>query len=197
MTQIDPGDGNVDELEAPHPGSMHTTPLSSQVKIRRRWSRRGEKKWSRKGVLVWPIKVKKLKEWYSQKGVSLKSEDFYDVCKRKFKAILHPYGLGPDCGSYMTLSIDCSDDIKSAQKVPSTDIIVSIIDPQSSQPPLQPISRKLERYGVRVIPQFISHAQVDAFLSDVIVVTIALTQTGKFEVPSDDSDINETAESIV
>ena len=191
--------GIIDEMAAPHPGHMHPpTPSSSQVKIRRRWSRRDEKKLSRKGVLVWQIKVKKLKEWYSQKGVSLDSEDFFDIFKRKFKATLHPFGLEPDCGSYMTLCINCLDEIKSTQKIHSTDIVVSVIDPQSSQPPLQPICRQLERRGIRVIQQFISHAQVDSFLSDVIVVTIALS--GKASEPngSDDSDrISLSTESIV
>ena len=184
-------------MTSPFPGHMHPTPTS---RIKRRWSRRDEKKLSRKGVLVWQIKVKKLKENYSQKGVSLDSEDFYDASKRKFKATLHPFGLGTDCGSYMTLCIKCLDDIKSTQKVPSTDIVVSVLDPQSPQTPFQPISRQLERRGIRVIQQFISHAQVDAFLSDVIVVTIALT--GKLSDPealpaSDDSDINETVHSVV
>ena len=172
---------------------MHATPTSSQVRIRRKWSRRDGKKLSRKGVLVWQIKVKKLKEWYSQKDISLDSEDFYDVCKRKFKATLHPFGLGDDRGSYMTLCINCLDEIKQTQKVPSTDIVVSVMDPQSSETPIQPISRQLERRGIRIIQRFVSHSQVDNFLSDVIVVTIAL----KSEVPSDDSDVNEGTESVV
>ena len=177
---------------------MHPTPPSNRVKIKRRWSRRDEKKLSRKGVLVWQIKVKNLKEWYSQKTVSLSSEDFYDVSKRKFKATLHPFGLGPDEGSHMTLCIDCLDEMKSSQKIQNTDIVVSVIDPQSSQMPVPPICRQLERRGIRVIQQFISHAQVDNFLSDVIVVTIALTvKRLDQEVVSEDSDVSRSNESIV
>lgn len=175
---------------------MHPTPSPSYGRTKTRWSRREEKKLSRKGVLVWPIQVRKLKEWYSQKGLFLESEDFYGVCKRKFKATLHPFGLGPDSGSYITLNIHCMDDIKPTQKVPSTDIVVSIIDPQSPETHFQPICRQLERRGIRVIQQFISHSEVDRFLSDVIVVTIALT--GKLADPdTDDSDINDTVESTV
>lgn len=119
--------------------------------------------------------------------------------KRKFKATLHPFGLGPDSGSYMTLCINSLDEIKPTQKIQNVDIVVSVLDPQCSQPPLQPICRQLERRGIRVIQQFISHEQVDSFLSDVIVVTIALS--GRLpdrdpEAASDDSDIHASAESI-
>ena len=198
LTQEDP-DIQESEITAPFPGHMHPTPPSNQVKIKRRWSRRDERKLSRKGVLVWQIKVKKLKEWYSQKAVSLSSEDFYDISKRKFKATLHPFGLGPDEGSYMTLCIDCLDEMKPNQKIQRTDIIVSVLDPQSMEMPLPPICRQLERRGIRVIQQFISHTQVDKFLSDVIVVTIALTvKQSEQEVASDqESDINGSKESIV
>ena len=190
LSQEDPENGGGG-ITAPFPGHMHPTPSSSHSRTKTRWSRREEKKLSRKGVLVWPIQVKKLKERYSQKGLSLESEDFYDVCKRKFKATLHPFGLGPDSGSYITLSIQCMDDIKPTQRVPSTDIVVSVIDPQSPETHFQPICRQLERRGIRVIQQFISHDQLDRFLSDVIVVTIALT--GKLADPdTDDSDINES-----
>ena len=198
LTQEDP-DLREREIAAPFPGHMHPTPSSAQVKIKRRWSRRDEKKLSRKGVLVWQIKVKKLKEWYSQKTVSLSSEDFYDISKRKFKATLHPFGLGPDEGAHMTLCIDCLDEMKSSQKIQTTDIVVRVVDPQSTEMPLPPICRQLERRGIRVIQQFISHAQVDKFLSDVIVVTIALTvNRSDQEATSDqDSDINDSKESIV
>ena len=65
--------------------------------------------------------------------------------------------------------------------------------------PLPPICRQLERRGIRVIQQFISHAQVDKFLSDVIVVTIALTvKRSEQEAASDqDSDLSDSKESII
>ena len=70
---------------------------------------------------------------------------------------------------------------------------------QEAEMPLPPICRQLERRGIRVIQQFISHAQVDKVLSDVIVVTIALTvKRSDQEATSDqDSDINDSIESII
>ena len=198
MTQEDP-DLQEGAIVAPFPGHMHPTPPSGQVKIKRRWSRRDEKKLSRKGVLVWQIKVKKLKEWYSQKSVSLSSEDFYDISKRKFKATLHPFGLGSDQGSYMTLCINCLDEMKPGQKIQTTDIVVKVVDPQSTEMPLPPICRQLERRGIRVFQEFISHAQVDKFLSDVVVITIALTvkRLDQEGTSDQDSDINGSKESLV
>ena len=157
---------------------------SNPVKTKTRWNRKD----SRKGVLVWQMKVKKLKEWCTHEDFSLKSEDFYDAYRRKFKATLYPHGLGNDKGSYMTLSINCLDEVKrSARTIQHIEIIVSVIDPESCQPPVLPIRRQLERRGIRIIPQFISHEQVRGFLCDMIIVTIALT--GKLHDLEENDDV--------
>ena len=74
-----------------------------------------------------------------------------------------------------------------------------VVDPQSTEMPLPPICRQLERRGIRVFQEFISHAQVDKFLSDVVVITIALTvKRSEQEAMSDqDSNINGSKDSIV
>ena len=111
---------------------------------------------------------------YAEKGHQIESDDFYDNRKRRFKATLHPYGLGKDEGSHMTLCIDCLEDIKT-NSFPNIEITVTVLDPESAEVTIQPIRLSLERRGIRFIPKFISHEQVDLFRSEVIIVTIAIT----------------------
>ena len=155
-------------VAAPSSQDMHT-----QV-YRTRSLKREEKKLCRRGLLVWPLKVKKLRSLYAEKQAQLESDDFFDDRKRRFKASLHPFGLGKDEGSHMTLCINCMDDIKT-KDFPNTEIIVSVLDPESAVLTTQPIKLLLERRGIRFITRFISHEQVDRFRSNCIIITIAIT----------------------
>ena len=151
----------------------------------RKLSRQRSKKLCRKGLLVWQLKVKRLRDYTKQREFKLESEDFFDNLKRRFRASLFPHGLGEDTGKYMTLWINCLDEPKT-HSISNTVIVVSILDPQSSTHTIQPITRTMERRGIRVVQQFISHKQVSEFQSTIVLLSIAAV--GKQEESDDTGD---------
>ncbi len=147
---------------------------------------------NKRGILMWHVKVKKLRQCITQREAKIESDDFYDCTKRSMRAILCPYGLGDDGGSHMTLLIHCLDEPKSGA-VSNVEIVVNILDPQSDSPTqIKPIKRSLERRGIRVVQQFLAHSQIDHFKSNYVTITVAVL--GKQMEESDGSD-NETQES--
>ena len=184
-----------DILSAPQPEKMHVQSPShvssttvSHVPVRRTRSRREIKQFSRKGLLLWQIKVKKLRLWLTQASSKVESEQFYDHNKRSFKAVLYPHGIGDDEGKYMTLKIECLDEPRT--KVPRSNIVVKLLDPQSIDVSIPTVSRLIERRGIRFIQQFISHTHVQELSSTgIIIITIA--------VASDVEHAEETDEDIL
>jgi len=149
-------------------------------------SRKEDRKTNKRGILIWNLKIKKLKGLVLQCGSKVDSEEFFDVAKRPLRATLSPHGLGPDQGNHMTLIIQCLEEPKSAN-ISNLEIVVNIIDPHSDEAPLVlPIRRSLERRGIRLVQQFIAHAMLDSFRSSYITITIAVV--GR-QADSDDSDV--------
>lgn len=127
------------------------------------------------GVLMWHLKVKRLKSLIAQQGSKIDSEDFYDSAKRTLRASLCPHGLGEDSGSHMTLSIQCLDEPKSIT-MPNLEIVVNVFDPHSDSPvpAIQPIRRSLERRGIRLVQQFLAHKMIDSFKCSYVTIAIAI-----------------------
>lgn len=141
---------------------------------------------NKSGILMWHLKVKRLKSLIAQQGSKVDSEEFYDSAKRTLRASLCPHGLGADSGSHMTLSIQCLDEPKSSS-IPNLEIVVNVFDPHSDSPvpAVQPIKRSLERRGIRLVQQFLAHSLIDNFKCSYITIAIAIV--GRQE-ESDESD---------
>lgn len=149
---------------------------------------------NKRGILMWHIKVKKLKSCISgnRQDVKLESEDFYDTSKRRIKASLSPCGLGNDAGNHMTLQIHCLDEPRS-NSLSNTEIVVSVVDPQSeSVTVVRPIRRSLERRGIRVVQQFLAHSLVEECKCSYLTIMLAVVgASSSWQEESDNSDPEE------
>ena len=165
-----------------------TNPLPHFITRSRHRSRKEDKKTNKHGILIWNLKVKKLKNLLLQQGSKIESEEFYDNAKRPLRASLSPHGLGQDSGNHMTLMIQCLEEPKSGS-IPNLEIVVNVIDPHSDSevPTVRPIRRSLERRGIRLVQQFLAHSTVDNFKCSYIAVSIAIV--GR-QVESEDSDVD-------
>ena len=104
---------------------------------------------------------------------------------------MKPHGLGEDAGSHMTLLIHSLDEPK-VNLLSNTEIVVNVIDPLSDSPALviQPIRRFLERRGIRVVQQFMTHSQIENFKSSYITISLAIVGKQQQE-ESEGSEVEE------
>ena len=87
----------------------------------------------------------------------------------------------------MTLTIHCLNEPRT--KVPRSNIIVKLLDPQSIDSSIPTVSHLIERRGIRFVQQFISHTHVQRLSSTgIIIITIAVASEAEH---SEETDLDE------